>query len=224
MPSGLLDWALGIDSHKAGNYSISPGVVLDNTNVLLEARVQVHIPALPSFDPWARVVSVGAGKGRGFMWIPQIGDEVLVAFNQNDERDAYILGGLWGTIDRPPTAIPTDFISKRIIQTGMVPGVGHTVEFDDALQSVKITTTTKQEITLDPTKVEITTTAGAQKITLDLSGASITIQALVGNIELKAPLGKISLEAMNVDLHGVTSVEVKSDLDCTIKGMAVNIN
>lgn len=226
MASALLDWALGIDSHKAEGYSIAPGVVKDNTNFLLEATVQVHIPSLPSFDPWARMVSVGAGSGRGFMWIPQIDDEVLVAFNQNDERDAYILGGLWNTVDRPPTANPADFMTKRIIQTGVEAGVGHTVEFDDALQSVKITTSTKQQISIDPKSIEISTTAGSLKISLNLAGTppGISIQALAGNIELTAPQGKISLTASQFEVLAAESIDMTTFGDFTMLGLPIKLN
>ena len=47
----------------------------------LEGRVQVRIPSIPAMEPWARVPSLGGGSGRGFVWIPQIDDEVLVAEN-----------------------------------------------------------------------------------------------------------------------------------------------
>ena len=85
--------------------------------------MQVHIPALPAFDPWARLAAIGAGSSRGFLWVPEVDDEVLVAFNQNDERDAYILGGLWNTLDRPPVTLPTDFLIKRVIKTGKAGGL-----------------------------------------------------------------------------------------------------
>ena len=106
-------------NEKGRGFGIAPATVTGNLNILGEGSVQVHIPAFPDVDPWARVVSVGAGAGRGFMWIPQIDDEVLVAFNQNDPRDCYVIGGLWSTLNRPPAFIPTDFLTKRILQTGL---------------------------------------------------------------------------------------------------------
>ena len=224
MASAFLDWAVGVDRSNSDGYSIAPGVVTDNTNFLLEGRVQVRIPSLPSFEPWARMVSVGAGSSRGFMWLPQMDDEVLVGFNQNDERDAYILGGLWSTIDRPPTIIPTDFLSKRILKTGLAGGLGHSIEFDDALQSVTIETSTQQTITIDPKKIEIATTGGVQKLVLDLTSATVSVEVAVGNIELKAPLGTISLKAMDVSIEGTLSTTVSAGLECSIKGLPVKLN
>ena len=111
------------------------------------------------------------------MWIPQIDDEVLVALNKNDSRDAYVIGGLWSTLNRPPATIPTDFMTKRILQTGMADSpVGHSIEFDDALQSVKITTSTQQQITLDPAKIQISTPEGLLQISLDILSVPPAIQ------------------------------------------------
>ena len=86
MGSHFLEWVSGISKEaNGGGYSIAPGTVTDNFNLLGEGRVQVHL-VVAELDPWARVASVGGGGGRGFMWIPQIGDEVLVAFNANNSR------------------------------------------------------------------------------------------------------------------------------------------
>ena len=159
------------------------------------------------------------------MWIPQTGDEVLVAFNENDERDAYILGGLWSMVNRPPLSSPTDFLSKRVIQTGISSALGHTVEFDDALQSVTITTSTFQTITMDPKKVEISAFKGTAKLTIEVGPPpSITIESVSGDISLKAPLGTISLEAMDIDISGTASASLSTDGSCTIEGLTVDIN
>jgi uncharacterized protein involved in type VI secretion and phage assembly len=197
------------NSPETTGYAIAPGKVTNNLDAIGEGRVQVHLPSRPSFDPWARIAAVGGGSGRGFLWIPQIDDEVLVAFNQNDERDAYILGGLWSTLDRPPLLAPPEFLVKRKIKTGMAGGVGHEVEFDDALQSITITSSTKQKITIDPLKIELTNLAGTVTISLDNKTQSITIQA-VNSIELKA--AQIKLQAVNIDLKGAALTNITAPL------------
>ena len=83
MATGLMEWFSGTEKQESG-FGIAPGVVTNNFNEFSEGRIQVHIPAYPDVDPWARVVGVGGGSGRGFLWVPQINDEVLVAFNKND--------------------------------------------------------------------------------------------------------------------------------------------
>jgi phage baseplate assembly protein gpV len=160
------------------------------------------------------------------MWLPQINDEVLVLFNQNDERDAFVIGGLWNTLDRPPALAPTDFMTKRTIKTGLAGGMGHEIEFDDALQSIKITSSTQQKVVIDPEKIEISATAGALKITMDLLGVppSITLENIAGDIQLKAPAGKISLQGLQIDIQGTASADFGSIGPCNIQGLPVKIN
>ncbi|HKV35177.1 MAG TPA: phage baseplate assembly protein V [Pyrinomonadaceae bacterium] len=221
MPEGLVESVSSGEERATAGFAIAPGVVRNNLDVLAEGRVQVEIPSLPSYEVWARVSSVGAGSSRGFCWIPQIDDEVLVAFNQNDERDAYILGGLWNTRDRPPMTIPTDFLIKRVIKTGIAGGLGHEIEFDDALQSIKITSSTQQKITIDPLKIEMTNLAGTVTVTLDNTQQAITLQA-VASIELKA--AQIKLQAVNIDIEGTAATNIKSTGICNINGSLVKIN
>jgi hypothetical protein len=233
MAKGFLEWVAGVDEEHGkrarlgAGYSISPATVVDNLNLLSEGRVQVHIPSLPAFDPWARIAAVGGGPSRGFAWVPQVDDEVLVAFNQNDERDAYILGGLWSMTKRPPITDPISFLNKRVIKTGMKNSpLAQSIEIDDLLQSITITTSLGQTITLDKTSIELTAAKGAMKISMSLGPPpSITIQAApAGNIDLIAPAGTITLQANQVDVTGTTAVNIKSPVMCSIKSPQVQLN
>jgi uncharacterized protein involved in type VI secretion and phage assembly len=207
------------ERHYSG-FSIAPGVITNNIDILSEARVQVRVPALRDSDFWARMAAVGGGSGRGFLWIPEVGDEVLVAFSQNDDRDAYVIGGLWNTLDRPPVTLPTDFITKRVIKTGKEAGLGHEIEFDDLLQSITITTSTKQKISIDPLAIEISTIAGSLSIKMDNKSQTISITALK-QIELKAP--QISLQGVQIELKGV-NVSVNATGPCAIQGLPIKLN
>lgn len=229
MANEFLEWVAGTSSGAGGGrggsspghgYSITPGVVTNNFDLIGEGRVQLKIPALPSYQPWARLAAIGAGDSRGFLWVPEVGDEVLVAFNQNDERDAYVLGGLWSTLERPPVTLPTDFLIKRVIKTGKVGGIGHEVEFDDALQSITITSSTEQKITIDPFKIELQNTAGTLSIKMDNATQTVSITAAV-KIELKAT--QISLQGSQIELKGA-AVDITSAGPCTIMGLPVKIN
>ncbi len=236
MGKGFLEWVAGIDPDGGGagdkfnskpnvghGYSIAPGTVTENMNFLSEGRVQVHIPAIPSLDPWARLSAIGGGSGRGFLWVPEKGDEVLVAFNANDERDAYILGGLWSMTKRPPVKLPTDFVTKRVLYTGKKDSpFSHQIEFDDLAQSITIKTATDQQIKLDKTSIEISAVEGAMKLTL--GPTSISLQVKPGNIELSAPAGKISLSAAEVDIQSTTSASLQGSTACSIQSPVVKIN
>jgi uncharacterized protein involved in type VI secretion and phage assembly len=224
---GFLEWVAGVDQHheKQGKlgagYSISPATVIDNINFLSEGRVQVHIPALPSLDPWARVVGVGGGSGRGFCWVPQVDDEVLVAFNQNDERDAYVLGGVWSMSKRPPISNPAEFLTKKVIKTGSkITPFAQSIELDDAKQSITITTSLGFSVTMDLTQIQLSAPKGLTQITVGLK--SISIQS-AGDISLNAT-GTISLLGKDVNVTGATSTNIKSPTMCSVQSPTVKLN
>ena len=54
---------------------------------------------------WARVASSGAGKDRGTLWTPEVGDEVLVAFDKGNVDHPFVLSALWNGKDTPPAKI-----------------------------------------------------------------------------------------------------------------------
>ena len=127
-------------------------------------------------------------------------------------------------MNRPPATVTTDFLTKRIIQTGLSDDpMGHTIEFDDALQSIKITTSTSQQITLDATKIEIATTEGTLKITLDMLGG-IQIQALEGDISLSAPTGDVTISGLNVSIESDVATDISSDGTVSVEGTLVTLN
>jgi uncharacterized protein involved in type VI secretion and phage assembly len=84
---------------------VQVGVVTENADPDNLGRVRVHLPYLGHdfVTDWARVVAPGNGPDRGFVWIPEMHDEVLIAFHHGDISEPYVLGGLWNGVDRPPT-------------------------------------------------------------------------------------------------------------------------
>jgi uncharacterized protein involved in type VI secretion and phage assembly len=210
---------LGPDSLPDG-FAIAPGIVTNNLDLISEGRVQVRIPSIPAMEPWCRVSAVGGGSGRGVVWMPQIDDEVLVAFAQNDPSAAYVLGGLWSTADRPPLTLQTDFLTKRVIKTGVAGGLGHEIELDDALQSITITSSTKQKVTIDPLQITIANTAGTLSISLDNTDQSVTIQSAL-KIALKAT--QISLEGAQIEIKGAL-VSIQSSGPCSVQGLPIKLN
>jgi uncharacterized protein involved in type VI secretion and phage assembly len=207
------------DEKQSGRarFSITVGVVTNNTDCIMVGKVLIRIPSLDQ-EVWARLASTGAGAGTGHFQPPNINDEVLVALNDNDPNDAFVIGGLWSTLAPPPISLPTEVLTKRVIKTGLKAGLGHEVEFDDGPgQSITITTSTKQKITIDPFKIELSNTAGTLKITLDNKKQSIVIAAAV-SLELTAA-GSIKLSAANIEI-GDMAKTVKT----TVQGKQVWIN
>jgi len=118
---------------------VAVGQVIDNTDALTMGRVQIQLPWL-DMPLWARVAVLMAGPNRGTFFIPQPGDEVLVAFNHGDIREPFVIGSLWNGVDQPPATGFDDAVSKRLIHTPQ----GLELEFDDKKMSVTITI--KQEL------------------------------------------------------------------------------
>jgi len=84
------------------------GQVLSVNDPDQQGRVQVSLPFLGGQNQsyWAPVATFMSGGGRGAWFMPQIGDEVLVAFNQDDPAHPHVLGFLWNGQDSPPQTDP----------------------------------------------------------------------------------------------------------------------
>lgn len=98
-------------------YGVVVGIVVDNTHPAGEYSVKVKFPWVSEsdarytsgtpddedfFSTWARVTQVMAGKDRGMFILPEVDDEVLVAFEHGDLRRPFVLGSLWNGVDAPP--------------------------------------------------------------------------------------------------------------------------
>lgn len=216
MPISIYDSSDGKEEKKGGITNIAPGVIKNNCDRIMQGKVQVRIPS-KGLDVWARVSGAGGGMGRGLMWVPQEKDEVLVAFNAEDVRDAYILSGLWSNLKRLPATTPEDTRNKRTIRTGFTPLDGHEMTFDDALKTVTLRATTGQTITLSPTGVEIEANDNTLIKLIASPGASPgAVQIIVGdNTITMSPSGidvssskTLNLSATNINITG-TNVNVK---------------
>jgi uncharacterized protein involved in type VI secretion and phage assembly len=156
----------------------------------------------------------------GFQYVPRADDQVLVGLVENDPDASYVLAGLWSTADPPPVTNPVEAPSKRVIKTGLERGLGHTLEFDDLKQSIKIESTTKQQVTIDPFKIELTNTAGTLSITLDNKTQKVTIKGINVTVQADAVL---ELKGAAVKLSGKAAT-VHADAVMEITGTPVKIN
>ena len=92
---------------KPGQFpGVYRGIVTNNLDPMQMVRVQITVPDVlaVSESPWARVTSPIAGRSRGLYFVPEVGDEVLVAFEGGDPQQPYVIGSLWNANDKPPTA------------------------------------------------------------------------------------------------------------------------
>jgi phage baseplate assembly protein V len=217
MTDGFIDWANDLFTTEDERiYGVLIGTVKDNMDMTGLGRVQVTLSALADMEPWARVVAPFAGSDYGHWSLPQVDDEVLVAFERGDPRHPYVIGSLWSMGARPPAELPTDATDKRIVKTPK----GHVIELDDMQESITITTTTGQEISLTPGEIQLKAGDGAATVTLKSDGSI----SLKGDTEISLSAPKISISADGeLELSGATS-SLSASGSCTIKGATVAIN
>lgn len=155
-----------------------PGVVIGIVKSLDdprgEGRIELRFPWLfeSSSSAWAPVASLMAGKERGAWYMPEIGDEALVAFEHGDFDHPFIIGFLWNGADKPPEKTR----QNRVIVT---PG-GHTLRFEDAdgAKKVILQSNSGHRVVLDDSLAGQTVTIatkGLQTIVLDDKDHSIQL-------------------------------------------------
>jgi uncharacterized protein involved in type VI secretion and phage assembly len=150
------------------------------------ARVKVRFPWLSDADesPWARVACLMAGASRGTYFLPEVDDEVLVAFEQGDVRLPYVVGALWNGKDLPPAGNEDGKNNVRMIKSRS----GHVVRLDD---------------TNGGERIEIIDKTGKNRIVIDAAANTIAISS-DKDITLSAANGTITLDAQKLVLKGAT--------------------
>ena len=178
-----------------------------------EFRVRVLLPAI---DPktgkvWARLASPEAGKGRGYFFRPEKGDEVVVGFFNDDPRQAVILGSLFGSKNVPPEG--WEKLDAENALKGIVSKTGITFEINDTEQTLTLKTSEDQSILLDEKNklIEISD-LNENSITLMEEGIQIAVSDKLsieagGDIELKGKNIKLTASA-DVEITG-SKVDVK---------------
>jgi uncharacterized protein involved in type VI secretion and phage assembly len=149
-----------------------------------QGRIELQFPWLSEAQrsAWAPVASPLAGKQRGLFFMPELEDEVLVAFEHGDFAHPYILGFLWNGVDKPPEGTN----QNRVILT---PG-GHTLRFEDRAGERKIIIQSaggsKVELNDQDHSVTVSGEGGANKVTIQTLSGTVTIQA-AAQIAVQAP-------------------------------------
>lgn len=189
-------------------------------------RVKVKIPVLNEGEEgvWARIIQTYAGSEYGAFFYPEIGDEVVVGFLNDDSRHAVLLGSLHSN-GHPAPENPTDENNKKGIYTRS----GLTLTFDDENKIVEIATSSGNKISLDESAQSINITDEHSNSVVMKSG-SISLESQ-GDIEMKS-VGNIKLEAVNINMkasgkftaEGNAGADVKSSGIAVLKGALVQIN
>jgi uncharacterized protein involved in type VI secretion and phage assembly len=189
-------------------------VVTNNKDEDGLGRVKVRFPWLSEQDEsqWARMAAPMAGKQRGIYFLPEVDDEVLVAFEHGDIRFPYVLGALWNGKDAPPETNGDGKNNLRVIRSRS----GHVIRLndEDGKETVEIVDKSeKNRILIDTAKNSITIT----------SDKDITLSAAQGTITLDAQ--KIAIKSSaDAKLEAGAGLDLKAQATLTVKGATVNIN
>jgi uncharacterized protein involved in type VI secretion and phage assembly len=196
------------------------GVVTDNKDPSKLGRVKLKMPILSDKDTtfWVPIIMQGAGKNRGWFFIPEVDDEVLVMFEQGDINRPLVVGALWGGKDKPPDKNDGGDNPRRVIKSRQ----GSKVTFDD------------KEM-----KIIIEDGTGKGKITFDSNNNKIIFESLKGDVCVQSPKGDTQIVAKNIEMKAANSVEIHagskmdvgagSNMDVkspsnTLSGSKVNLN
>lgn len=203
-----------VATQSSCNYGVGPGIVTNNQDPEGMGRVKVRLPWLGNQDEshWARVVTPMAGRDRGLYLLPEVDDEVLVAFEHGSPDFAFVLGSLWNGKDKPPESNSNGTNDRRTLKSRS----GHIISLDD---------------TSGAEKIEITDGSGKHRVVIDTSGNMITIEAQ-GDVKISGSGGKMTLSAQEIVISADTSVaikagttgEFKANAHLDLKGGIVNIN
>jgi phage baseplate assembly protein gpV len=183
-------------------FGVEPAIVTNFKDPEKLGRVKVCFPRLPGKpeSDWARVVQPAAGAGRGFYWIPQVNDEVLVSFERGHPGRPFVLGSLWNGKDKPMEKGYSDLNSTIAIQTRS----GHQIVLDDKEGEESITIGDK---------------SGKRTITFDAKNKKLLIQAGEGDVILKAEKKLVfGCEDLEIKTSKTGKLEIGSSFDLNVAG------
>lgn len=199
-----------------------------------EDRILVKIPTIDSkgTGSWARVATLDAGEKRGSFFRPDIGDEVVVGFLNDDPRDPIVLG-MFNSSAKPAPLKASDKNDRK----GFFTRSELKIVFDDDQKAIAIETPGGNKITIsDATKGIAIEDSHGNSLILNESGISIdsskdiTLSAK-GKLTLKSTQDA-NIEGLNIQAkakaqftaQGSAGVEVSSSGIAVLKGSIVQIN
>ncbi|MCP4119849.1 MAG: phage tail protein [Desulfobacteraceae bacterium] len=195
-------------------YGVVIGVVTNNKDPENMHRVKVKFPWLSDDveSNWARVAAAMAGGGRGAYFLPEVDDEVLVAFEHGRVDFPFVIGALWNGKDGTPESNSDGENNHRTIKSRS----GHVLRFND---------------TSGNETIEIIDKSGKNSIIVDTANNSITIEAH-SDITVRSSTGKLTLEANGIEMksqagisaQAAQSMDLQANAQVTVKGATIHLN
>jgi uncharacterized protein involved in type VI secretion and phage assembly len=200
--------------HESGGYAKGVGVAVVTQNQDPDGlcRVKVRYPWYdqPRESYWARLATPMAGDNRGFVTIPEVGDEVIVAWEREDLRFPCVLGALWNGKDKAPEKNADGKNNKRLFKSRS----GHYLSFDDGTPGVlEVSLQDGKKLRLEDNKVTLQ----------DENGNHFTIDSSSGDIEINA-VGKLTLKGASIEISATGTLDAKAGAKLGLSGAVININ
>lgn len=200
-------------------YGVVTGRVINLMDLMQLGRVQVQLPFIDDLDlsPWARIAVPMSGVGCGVAFLPQVGDEVLVAFEQGDVNVPYVIGSLWNGLATPVPNIPVPDSPVRTSYS-IRTLTGNQILIVEAPPMVQIAAPVAgQSMTLTDAG---TTLLSASSVEINVAGATIVVTPdgiqIAGDTIALAASTELDLVAPTINITAAT--------ECTITGGIVMIN
>ena len=216
------------------------GVVTNVSDPDTLGRVKVALPWLaPDYESdWARVAQIGAGPRSGALFLPEVGDEVLIGFEFGDPRRAYVLGGLINSNTDYGALSSAVSGSGAVNERGFATPAGNRLQFTDDLppgppglppiksSMVLGTKDDKLALTIDQVAGTITLTCDPVPPASKTPSGSLTIECPgLGQIAIKAGIGGLKLETDGqLELNGKLGVKIESAAITEVKGSLLKLN
>jgi Rhs element Vgr protein len=172
-----------------------------------ENRIQVSVPSANLDGVWARLLQPYASDGFGFFWLPEVGDEVLLGWFNNDPDFPVVLGSLYSSKRKPPYALAADNDTKAFVTRSKCK-----LEINDKDKIITLTTPGNNKVVLDDKDKSILL-SDQNGNTVKLSDAGIALDS-PKDIKLTAK-GGITLDAVN-------AIEITSKADVKVAGLNIN--
>lgn len=176
-----------------------------------EFRVQVSLPVLQAENDeiWARMAGFYSSSGVGAYFMPEIGDEVIVGYFNNDPSSPVVLGSMYSSKHSPPYKPDAENTKKAILSKQKI-----LIEFDDDKKSLTLATPANNRIILDEESKSITLTdQNNNKVVLDDAGISLSGSK---DISISAA-GKVIIKAGS-------SLEMTASTDFKATGMNATVS
>lgn len=256
------NWSTEADFGLAPEWSAAPAGQAESASGLLPGASGLHIGVVSKLDEdpasqhrvqvimpvsqnktkgvWARLASAYGSTDIGAFFIPEVGDEVVIGYFNNDPGNPVVLASLYSSKRNPPYPLTADNFIKAIVTKGLLK-----VEFDDDKKVMTLLTPAGNKIVMsDDAKSIVMTDQNGNKVALDDQGilldspfdvvikaagkithdAGANIESTAGADLKQSALNISSQASMSLVAKGASSAELSAAGQVTVKGAMVAIN